>query len=260
MQRILIRTAVVTLGSIAGSLGVAAAVIPLMGGGFGPITFWMCVLCPLFIAAPSTFWTQLNRKRLAQAHADLRDAHERLALAHAELAQAHVRLAEKARHDDMTGMLNRESFFAELERERAEVGIGTLLIIDADHFKRINDDHGHLTGDDALLAITDAINAALRIEDLRGRIGGEEFAVFLAGSSLAQARETAERIRMSVEKIEFRPKGGAPISLSVSIGGAQHRPGATIPELMREADGRLYKAKGSGRNRVVFETEIVKAA
>ncbi len=260
MQRILIRSAVATLGSIAASFAVAFAVIPLIGGGIGPITFWMCVLCPLAIAGPISFWTQLNREQLSEAHEELRKAHERLASTHADLAEAHSRLAEKARHDDMTGMLNRESFFSALEAARANVDTGTLMIIDADNFKRINDDYGHMTGDEALLAISDAIGLALRKDDLRGRIGGEEFGVFLAGASKVESRQTAERVRAAVEQIRFRPKDGPVIALSVSIGAASHCRSATLSELMREADGRLYEAKRSGRNRVVFEPDIAKVA
>lgn len=260
MRRILTRTVLVTLGSVAGSLGVGALFLPLLGGTFGPVTFWMCVLCPVAVAGPTTFWTELNRRRLADAHGELCRAHEQLAVAHAELADAHARLAERARRDDMTGMLNRESFFAALEAARREAETGTLLIIDADNFKRINDDYGHLAGDKALLLITDAIDATLHTEDLRGRIGGEEFAVFLAGSSPGQSRETAERIRLAVQRIDFRPEHDRRMPLSVSIGGSWHRPAAMVSELMREADSHLYAAKRAGRNRVVFETDAVKAA
>jgi diguanylate cyclase (GGDEF)-like protein len=260
MQRILFRTAAITLASVIASLAVGALLMPLLGGKLGPVAIWMCILVPLAVAGPSSFWNQLNRKRLADSHHELCKAHERLAIAHADLAEAHSRLAEKARRDDMTGMLNRESFFAALEAARKDVETGTLMIIDADRFKRINDDHGHLTGDDALLAIADAIGLALRKDDLRGRIGGEEFAVFLAGANMAESRRTAERIRLEVERIRFRPKDGPVIPLSVSIGATTHRPGASLSELMREADGRLYQAKRDGRNRVVFEPGITKAA
>ncbi|MBO6717875.1 MAG: GGDEF domain-containing protein [Rhizobiaceae bacterium] len=260
MQRIVMRSILITAGSVAASFAMGGVLIPLLGGTFDTIALWMCILCPMAIAGPVSFATQVNSKRLADAHDELCKAHERLAVAHADLAEAHSRLAEKARHDDMTGMLNRESFFAALEDARGLVESGTLLIIDADHFKRINDNHGHLTGDDALLAISDAIGLALRKDDLRGRIGGEEFAVFLSGATPAEARQTAERIRREVESIRFKPKNGGLIPLSVSIGAATHRKASTLSELMREADGRLYRAKREGRNRVVFDPDIVKVA
>ena len=99
----------------------------------------------------------------------------------------------------MTGMLNRESFFAALEGSRRKSDRGALLIIDADHFKKINDNFGHLTGDAALLEIAAAISRAIRVGDILGRIGGEEFGAFLVGASDKEAIRVAERIRREVE-------------------------------------------------------------
>ncbi len=148
--------------------------------------------------------------------ARLRAAHRELSRAHAELAAAHRRLAEKSKLDEMTGMLNRESFFAALEGTRRKSDRGALLIIDADHFKKINDNYGHLTGDDALLEITAAIARGVRSGDILGRIGGEEFAAFLVGATSDEARRVAERIRHEVEMIRFRPDREATVPLTVS--------------------------------------------
>jgi diguanylate cyclase (GGDEF)-like protein len=155
-------------------------------------------------------------------------------------------------------MLNREAFFEMLEKARMESGRGTLLIIDADNFKQINDNHGHLTGDAALLRICAAIERAARDCDIVGRIGGEEFGVFLAGADRAESLRVAERIRDAVAGIVFRV-GDEAIPLSVSIGGAGHRATATLSELLREADRRLYEAKRRGRNCVIF-SEVAAAA
>ena len=105
----------------------------------------------------------------------------------------------------MTGMLNRESFFAALDGSRRKTDRGALLIIDADHFKKINDSYGHLTGDTALLEIAAAISRAIRAGDMLGRIGGEEFGAFLVGASDQEAIRVAERIRREVELIRFQP-------------------------------------------------------
>jgi diguanylate cyclase (GGDEF)-like protein len=169
-------------------------------------------------------------------------------------------LADKARHDDMTGTLNRESFFATLDRSRRKSDRGALLIIDADHFKSINDRFGHLVGDEALLLIVAALRGGVRSGDVLGRIGGEEFGAFLVGASEDEATRIAERIRHEVELIRFRPDGERTIPLTVSIGGTVCGEGATVSELMRRADRRLYDAKNRGRNLVVFERDMPEAA
>jgi diguanylate cyclase (GGDEF)-like protein len=153
----------------------------------------------------------------------------------------------------MTGMLNRENFFAALDGSRRRSDRGALLIIDADHFKRINDSFGHLTGDDALLEIAAAISRGVRNGDVLGRIGGEEFAAYLVGATDQEAKLVAERIRHEVELVRFRPGGERTIPLTVSIGGTACAAEATVSELMRAADRKLYEAKNAGRNLAIFE-------
>jgi diguanylate cyclase (GGDEF)-like protein len=128
-----------------------------------------------------------------------------------------------------------------------------MLIIDADRFKYINDTHGHAQGDVALSMIAEAIRGGVRGGDIVGRIGGEEFAAFLAGASCEEALIVAERVRLGVEGLRFSPGDGKFLPLSVSIGAARLRPHLSWSQTMREADRRLYEAKARGRNRVVFE-------
>ena len=212
----------------------------------------MCIVCPLLIAWPASAWLFWQKDRLRVAL----DAAEK---AHARLAEAHRALAEKARRDDMTGMLNRETFFAEVEAARRGTDAGTLLIVDADNFKAINDRFGHLTGDVALLEISTAICRAVREGDIVGRIGGEEFGVFLAGADHRESLQVAERLRREVAAAEFRPTGDARMPLSVSVGGVMHRRASNLSDLLREADRRLYEAKQRGRNQVIF-TQVSAAA
>jgi diguanylate cyclase (GGDEF)-like protein len=160
----------------------------------------------------------------------------------------------------MTGMLNRETFFAALDRSRRKTDRGALLIIDADHFKKINDSYGHLTGDAALLEIAAAIARAVRAGDVLGRIGGEEFAAFLVAASDGEAVHVAERIRREVELIRFQPSGDRIVPLTVSIGGTICACEANVSELMRVADKRLYEAKSRGRNLAIFDAGISAAA
>ncbi|MGN6306403.1 MAG: GGDEF domain-containing protein [Mesorhizobium sp.] len=252
MIRIALRATAVTIAAIAISVSICGFVLSSLGGRLDGVALWLCIICPLVTAWPVSAFMFSQSARLKAAHRDL-------ARMHAQLAAAHRRLAEKACRDDMTGMLNRESFFAVLERSRRKADRGTLLIIDADHFKSINDNFGHLTGDEALLLIAAAIKRGVRAGDVLGRIGGEEFCAFLPGTDEREASQIAERIRREVEAIRFQPDGEQAIPLTVSIGGALCPQGAKIPDLMRSADRRLYEAKHSGRNLVIVET-VPKAA
>jgi diguanylate cyclase len=172
-----------------------------------------------------------------------------------ELAIAHHELMHVAATDSLTSCLNRRAFTAMvdgyLERVTAEESKagGALLIIDVDHFKVVNDRFGHDRGDEALKLIARTITAAVREIDLVGRIGGEEFSVFLPGMDPARTTLVAERIRMAVSEARFLP-AGQPYSLSVSIGGAAFNRHVSFSELDRQADQRLYSAKRGGRNRV----------
>jgi diguanylate cyclase (GGDEF)-like protein len=253
MNSVIVRSGTVALLAAAASILLVFAVVPALGGSVDGTAILMCILCPLATAWPASAFTFWQSDRLKQAHREL-------ARAHAQLAAAHRRLSEKASRDDMTGMLNRESFFAVLDGSRRKADRGTLLIIDADHFKQINDSFGHLTGDRALLEIAAAITRGVRGGDILGRIGGEEFAAFLAGATAKEAEYVAERIRREVELIRFRPNDERTIPLTVSIGGANCASEASVSDLMRAADKRLYEAKNRGRNLVIVDGDIAEAA
>jgi diguanylate cyclase (GGDEF)-like protein len=250
---ILRRAAMMAAVATAATLAIALPAIPLLGGTIDLSAWVLCAFCPLVVAFPGAAYILAQSDKLARAHREL-------VTAHAALAEAHARLTEKARHDDMTGMLNRQSFIEALETMRRKSEAGALLILDADHFKKVNDGYGHHAGDQALGAICGALARAVRAGDLVGRIGGEEFAVFLGGASEAEAAEVAERIRSEVERVIFNPGIGRNLRLTVSIGGASCRPGMTLSDLMREADLRLYEAKRRGRNRVIMHPGLPEAA
>jgi diguanylate cyclase len=172
-----------------------------------------------------------------------------------ELAIAHHRLAIHASTDSLTAVLNREAFTTLVDayltqvREHERGVTGALLVIDVDHFKRINDSFGHDRGDEALRLIAQTIKGALRAVDLVGRIGGEEFGVFLPGTTPVRAQVAAERIRTAIAEAEFAPDGTRS-ELSVSVGGATFDHSVPFRTLYRAADKRLYEAKESGRNGV----------
>ncbi|MCR6671797.1 GGDEF domain-containing protein [Devosia ginsengisoli] len=178
-----------------------------------------------------------------------------LLLKHEQLRHANSQLEHLASTDWLTDCLNRGAFTGAVSRHLdrcapADPG-GALLIVDADDFKSVNDRFGHDAGDEALQLIARAIRKAVRGTDLVGRLGGEEFGVFLAEADVTTADQVAERIRHSISVLAFTP-GGTPCPLSVSIGGATYAPGAPFAELYRLADQHLYEAKNTGRDRVAM--------
>jgi diguanylate cyclase len=171
-----------------------------------------------------------------------------------DLATTNRRLGKVARTDSLTDCLNRGAFTAKVAAQLAKSQkhpSGALLMIDADNFKAINDLFGHDAGDEALTIIARSIRAVLRSGDLVGRMGGEEFGVYLPGADMRDAEVIAERIRRSINLAVFQPHG-RPRSLSVSVGGAVFDQPTSFSELFHIADQRLYGAKQTGRNRVTI--------
>lgn len=176
------------------------------------------------------------------------------------LREENSRLRKRADIDPMTGFLNREAFMARLSARRRRSDMGALLLIDADHFKQVNDRFGHQAGDEALMALGKAMGGSVRQNDLVGRIGGEEFAVLLAGASSQEAVIIAERIRCAVEAVVFEPQAGVRHRLTVSIGGVSRHHEEEPAAWLRAADTCLYQAKSGGRNLVVIDGGRARAA
>ncbi len=231
----------VFLWTVLGAVGCAAVTLFVDSFNFhnlGPDALrWsitLDVLVPLGLAGPILFFL-LSKLR--------------------ELAIAHELLRRHASTDTLTELLNRGAFTREVEEALAdgrfaEDGMrGTLLVVDADNFKAINDTYGHEQGDAALRLIAGSIRGVLRSADLIGRIGGEEFAVYLPGTTLLIAEAVAERLRQAVYGAEFAPEG-KPHQLTVSVGGAVYDRHLPFADLFRLADQQLYAAKQNGRNRI----------
>jgi len=168
-----------------------------------------------------------------------------------------VDLRHRSRHDGLTGLLNRrtmeETLQAQVQRSRRTGEPFSVLMLDLDHFKAINDRHGHAAGDRALKHTAAALKAELREVDALGRFGGEEFLVLMPGATVEAARPVAERLRTAL--ITDAPRiDGAALSLSASIGVAQWRePGEEPSRLLMRADAALYRAKMRGRDCVVVD-------
>lgn len=251
MWPIVLKSGLVGIGAAAASLLVGMIVLGPVQVMTDPVALGLCVLCPLLIAWPSSAVNFRKNAQIEDAHARLSLAHGELKAAHAALAETHARLEERSRRDAMTGLLNRESFHETLDRTCTSGDGGALLIIDADHFKTINDTHGHLVGDAALVAIADAVARAVPEGCTLGRIGGEEFAACLSAADPVDAESCAEKIRDSVARIRFQAGDGTNLPLTVSIGVVDFGGSASMAQMLRLADKRLYAAKRSGRNRVV---------
>lgn len=198
------------------------------------------LLIPLIIAPPLLFYLTRQQRELAIAH------HELMTL---------------AATDSLTQCLNRRAFTAIVSEHLArlsgvdEAASGALLLIDIDHFKRINDTFGHDRGDLALVEVARAVRETVRDVDAVARVGGEEFAVFLPRATRENTEAVSERIRARISQTQVGSES-RPAQLSASIGAAMIPPAASFSDLYVLADRSLYAAKRAGRNRVKFSSEL----
>ncbi len=181
--------------------------------------------------------------------------HDRLEMVNQRLVQAQSELERQATHDALTGIYNRRAILETLRAQLGRLGRDgencSALMIDVDHFKRVNDDLGHQAGDAVLQAIAASLARHLRAEDTVGRYGGEEFLIVVGATRPETVLALAERLRRAVEE-EPVPVGNELRQVTVSIGVGLAAPGA-FPDtagLIRCADRALYQAKAAGRNRV----------
>ena len=191
-----------------------------------------------------------NHIEFAQAKNRLAEAYALLDIKNKELDEKNRALEIMARQDQLTAVRNRRSLEESLECELAHArrygGDFALLLIDLDHFKNVNDSHGHQAGDDVLVRIASLLAACVRETDVVGRWGGEEFLLVCPKTDAQVARSLAERLRTAVEKQHVGPAG----RVTASFGVAAYRDGDDSKTLLRRADQALYAAKRGGRNRV----------
>lgn len=164
------------------------------------------------------------------------------------------RLQEQASHDPLTGVLNARAYYAWCDRwllSALRSGAPcSVLFVDLDHFKRINDQHGHAAGDAVLRAVADTLQQGIRRSDVLARIGGEEFSIFLPDTDSAHAVMLAEKLRVSVEALSV-DAAGRTLNVTASIGVASGEGASpSMSGIQRQADQAMYRAKAAGRNRV----------
>jgi two-component system cell cycle response regulator len=174
-----------------------------------------------------------------------------------QLLEAQERLRIQATHDALTGIWNRRAIFEALAREldraeRQEIPVAVVLI-DLDHFKKVNDSHGHLVGDEVLRETAQRIRGAVRSYDAVGRYGGEEFLVVAPECDTQRAMDLAERIRLLLLQTPIETSGLAiPVTLSLGVVHLEKGSKIEINRVLSAADQALYRAKSSGRNQTVL--------
>ncbi|MFJ4142337.1 diguanylate cyclase domain-containing protein [Pseudomonas sp. NPDC089734] len=180
-------------------------------------------------------------------------------LLHRILISYQRKLETQATLDSLTGLPNRRGFnlmaidtLRDTQREATPL---TALLLDLDHFKRLNDTHGHLAGDEVLAGFANDLKSCLRQSDIICRWGGEEFIILLKGSDTSGARRIAEKIRELAEQHVYF-FSGLPLQVTVSVGLAELQPGDTLQSLIARADSALYRAKLNGRNQICIENPV----
>jgi len=182
-------------------------------------------------------------------------AAERILGLQADLLAAQAALREQATHDALTGIWNRAAILDIVQRELARAqregkAIGVAMV-DLDHFKLVNDTHGHKTGDAVLQEAAQRMRQLLRPYDSLGRYGGEEFLLVLVGCDASTAALAADRIRACIEQRPFGADAPSiPLTVSVGVASSDKRDGVTAGDLIQATDMALYQAKNAGRNRV----------
>jgi diguanylate cyclase (GGDEF)-like protein len=226
-------------------------------------TGWFRGICGLLLVmAAVTFYRLRVRYLIERAHAlevrvSQRTAELQAATRVAE--EAHCAMRVQAMRDSLTDLWNRRAILEMLDKEIARAERDdlpvSLLMVDLDHFKTINDTYGHLIGDEALEEVARRIPKAIRAYDSAGRYGGEEFLIILPGCSKSDGVHRAEDLRRAIADTPVQTARGL-LTTTCSLGVASHRSGIGSEELIREADEAMYRAKRLGRNRVEADVHV----
>ena len=191
-------------------------------------------------------------EKLAQANAQLNILHKQLSLYTKEIEVKNRELSEISQTDPLTGLANRRALDMTVTNWQFHSKVGTsvsILLIDADHFKRVNDEYGHDEGDRVLVELARQLQASIRLSDLVVRYGGEEFIIWLPSVDRTGAEFTAQRVHKHIRQVQV---AGKPITVSIGVATSLNTldPGL-LQELITHADKAVYQAKGEGRNRTI---------
>jgi diguanylate cyclase (GGDEF)-like protein len=227
--------------------------LTLKGEWVSRASVYLGILCGWLLGASLMVlrgWKQLSQSNtLQQREIDALTARTR------QLRVEQDKLRRLATIDELTGVLNRRGLEQALDdHEEAAQGV-TLVMLDIDHFKHVNDRHGHDCGDEVLKRVTAVVAANLRASDVFGRWGGEEFLIACQGIRVRDAARLAEKLRQHVEQSEINTSAGR-IAVTASFGVALAPPGAPTAGALKRADEALYHAKEGGRNRVEVDKAL----
>tara|TARA_R110000824_G_scaffold217323_1_gene403827 strand:+ start:259 stop:1011 length:753 start_codon:yes stop_codon:yes gene_type:complete len=223
-------TAIITAIATVAATSVVGGLMAIIPGIHWVIWLWgvsIALFIPLLIAPPCAYFV-LSMLRLLQETIEKVDS--------------------QIRFDPLTGVLNRNHF---LDTIRGREASGILMIADADHFKRVNDRYGHAAGDEVLRRLAHTLEQTVGDEGFVGRLGGEEFGIFLPASDRHQGIRTAARICTTMRQIQMLVEGRS-LAITLSIGGTIHAATTMIGHSLKKADDRLYEAKDAGRDRFNF--------
>lgn len=226
---VLKRAAIITLVVASMSITISTGIRLLAGVKSDNITILVRTILPLVIAFPISVvvfsWL------------------ERLEAAYTKLLKEAQDLAKQAHTDPLTGLLNRRSFEAQFDSAMRLRSGGKFILADVDYLKQINDRHGHLIGDDAIMATASALSAVMGDGCLIARIGGDEFCAFVPHARVKEAEQLSGEINMIAAQ-EFRTRSGLKnVPLSISVGAQQCQPGTSFREIMSRTDSDLYRKK-----------------
>ena len=235
-----------------GAYALSLFALALFGAVMAAMAAWQPVAYPPAVEIGHFVMLGCMLPAVATLTARLSRIRWRLSQQREELARALAQLQAIATRDELTGLPNRRQMQAlmdqELLRSLRHHHDFCIAVVDLDHFKRVNDEHGHAAGDAVLRAFAQAGQAAMRATDVLARWGGEEFLVLLPDTSMPPALGGMERLRQHVAALQI-DVGEAKVSITVSIGLTGHRRSDTLAETLARADQLLYRAKAEGRNR-----------
>ena len=242
--RVLLKAVLTGALALTFTLIITSIFVPMMGGQLAGAGLVMTIVCPLATATPMSALHYLNSERLKIAKDDALKAKN-------ALEQANILLRKLAREDSLTGVLNRATFLDEFFAISKTGHSGGLLFIDLDYFKTINDTYGHATGDAALRRLGQLLKRLTEKKAITGRLGGEEFGVFIKNADADYIYRYAEELREKISALRIIAPNNDNVRMTASIGVTICETAFNPERALLEADEKMYIAKRQGRNLII---------